>query len=139
MNLSDALRGAADRAPLEDAAVDVPRATRRTARNRGLRKGANGLMGAGAVGLVAVAMVGSGSAITAQEAPADGGRDTAAVAESDGAYDEAGGDSSLAAGSSLAWGVCGATLPDLSGMPALGTLEATVGGSELEGGSALDV
>ncbi len=58
MKLRDALRGAADRAPIDDIVVSTDRAVGRIKRDRTLRMGANGLVGAGAVAMIAFAAVG---------------------------------------------------------------------------------
>ena len=57
MKFSDALRGAADRAPVDEVQVTTSAVTGRIKRNRALRTGANGLVGAGAVAVIAFAAV----------------------------------------------------------------------------------
>lgn len=58
MRFSDALRGAADRAPVDDVSVSTEGITGRIKRERALRMGANGLVGAGAVAVIAFAAMG---------------------------------------------------------------------------------
>ena len=58
MKLSDALRGAADRAPVDDASVAVDMVTGRVRRQRALRAGSTGVLGAGACALVLAAALG---------------------------------------------------------------------------------
>lgn len=108
VKLSDALRGAADKAPLDGITVDASRTARRVSRSRGLRGASNGLLGAGAVALVAVAVVGPGSALTSGR---DSSASTAGVAESAGGGSDAMLDGGLAMDTSLAWGLCGSPLP----------------------------
>jgi hypothetical protein len=55
--LSDALRGAADRAPVGELSVSTDVAARRVTRQRGLRGAANGLVGIGAVTVLAVGII----------------------------------------------------------------------------------
>src|SRR5690554_2260621 len=57
MKFSDALRGAADRAPVDEVQVTTSAVTGRIMRNRALRTGANGLVGAGAVAVIVFAAV----------------------------------------------------------------------------------
>ncbi len=58
MKFSDALRGAADRAPVEQMQVSTADAAGRVKRERALRVGANGLMGVGAAVVIAFGAVG---------------------------------------------------------------------------------
>ncbi len=58
--LSDALRGAADRAPVGDVGISSDVAARRVARQRGLRGAANGLVGVGAVTVLALGVMSPG-------------------------------------------------------------------------------
>ncbi|GIG53829.1 hypothetical protein [Demequina activiva] len=58
MKLSDALRGAADRAPVDDATISVDAATGRVRRRRAVRAGSTGLVGAGAVAVLAFGAIG---------------------------------------------------------------------------------
>lgn len=109
VKLSDALRGAADRAPLDGVHIDGTRATRGAARRRGLRAGANGLLGTGAVALIAVGVMGPGSALGGADG-AGARNGTQVTAESDVSAREALAPD-LAGGSSLAWGLCGTELP----------------------------
>lgn len=150
VKLSDALRGAADKAPLDGMSIDGGTAVRRASRSRALHAGANGLLGAGAVALIAVGVIGPGSALGSRAS-----EDSAATAES--AADAAGGDMSagvpeadggLAAGSMPAWGLCGTELPPMpeiagpfglsaelpSGEAADGTLDVVATLTSSEGG-----
>ncbi|GMA35259.1 hypothetical protein GCM10025876_14630 [Demequina litorisediminis] len=54
MRLNDALRGAADQAPIDGVTVSTADARRRVSRRRALRLGSNGLVGAGAVAILGV-------------------------------------------------------------------------------------
>ena len=60
--LSDLLRGAADRAPVGDAAVSLSRTTRRVRTQRGVRGLGNGVAGMGAFALVIFGVVQPGLA-----------------------------------------------------------------------------
>jgi len=80
--MSDALRGAAETAPIEDVHVSTAAATSRVRRNRALRTGANGLVGVGAAALVVAGIVGavanqSGVALAERDVPLDEGRNGA--------------------------------------------------------------
>ncbi|WP_061961537.1 hypothetical protein [Demequina flava] len=79
MRLSDAMRGAADRAPVDEARVSTADAARRVTRSRRLHTGANALVGAGAVAVLGMAFIG----------PVGSMNDSAADFESAGAADEA--------------------------------------------------
>ncbi|WP_062077612.1 hypothetical protein [Demequina globuliformis] len=96
MRLSDAMRGAAENAPIEDATVSTAAAARAVRRNRRLHGAANGLVGVGAVAVVALgigvptsagdtdsAMESSGS-----EATEESQMDTSAGDAADGYRDE---------------------------------------------------
>ncbi|MDN4478597.1 hypothetical protein QQX10_10390 [Demequina sp. SYSU T00039] len=139
VKLSDALRGAADKAPLDGMSIDRAHATRRASRSRALHAGANGLLGAGAVALIAVGVIGPGSALGSRS------EDSATTAES--ATDSAGGDMSagvpetdggLAAGSLPAWGMCGTELPAMPEIAGPFSLAASLPTGEVAGGT-LDV
>ncbi len=75
--LSDALHGAADRAPVSDASVSVAAASRRVRVQRGARMGGNALAGAGAAALIAIGVINPTAAseevATALPAPAEDG------------------------------------------------------------------
>ncbi|WP_062304903.1 hypothetical protein [Demequina subtropica] len=144
MRLSEALRSAADRAPLEGLEVDAARARRRVATQRGLRMGANGTLAGGMVVVLGFGVAGAmdgmaGSASTSADMPAE----EAAVAE-DGAMGGTGdaGDMSAeadaaggGAASSLAWGVCGEELPQVdTGDDPLATINASVTSPEVSDG-----
>ena len=58
MKFSDALRGAADRAPVDEVQVSTGAIAGRIKRERAVRMGANSLVGAGAVAVIAFAAVG---------------------------------------------------------------------------------
>lgn len=74
--MSDALRAAAETAPVDDVHVSTSAAARRVKRSRALRTGANGVAGVGAAALVVAGVVGavaSQSGLTALPEGADGG------------------------------------------------------------------
>lgn len=58
VKLSDALRGAADRAPLGDVTVSTETAARRVSRNRATRGAATGIVGVTALGVLVLGIVG---------------------------------------------------------------------------------
>ncbi|MFV0633371.1 hypothetical protein [Demequina sp.] len=58
MKLSDALRGAADRAPVEDGLISVSSVSSKVRRQRAVRTGSAGLVGAGACALLVFAAMG---------------------------------------------------------------------------------
>ncbi|MFW7413908.1 hypothetical protein [Demequina sp. SO4-18] len=93
MKLSDALRGAADRAPVEQMHVSTAGAAGRVKRERALRMGANGLVGAGAAAVVAVGAIGPISTSSQDTAglAAPAMEDSGAEMYSDGADSEASG------------------------------------------------
>ena len=139
--LSDSLRAAADRAPLDGASVPVDNVSRRVRVQRGLRTSANGLVGVGAVAVLGFGVatpflgdIGAGASdgadalLTSAERPAS---------ESFAAEDTA----DEAAGTRLAdWGTCG-TYP-LDWFEETGGFEAAVdgwGGGEFDGGDAVEV
>ncbi|WP_062390119.1 hypothetical protein [Demequina iriomotensis] len=122
MRLSDALRSAADRAPLDGIEVDTSRARRRAATQRGLRMGANGTLAGGMVVVLGFGISGAVGAASSMSSADDAAREEAAVAQDDAAGGSAdmGGMAPEAAGggaasSALAWGVCGEALPDVGG------------------------
>src|SRR5690554_1324208 len=82
MKFSEALRGAADRAPVDRVHVSTIDAVGRIKRGRALRMGANSLAGAGAVAVIAFAAVGPLGGANDEMAMADAaGRDGAAMTE----------------------------------------------------------
>ncbi|WP_296666221.1 hypothetical protein, partial [Demequina sp.] len=129
VKLSDALRGAADRAPLDGISVNGHRAARRAATQRGLRTGAGGVLGAGMVAVLAFGVIGPRGLSAAEDsgrnadATMDGGAGAEALAPD------------VAAGSWLPWGLCGYELPALE--PAAGpvALTATLPKAETDGDS----
>ena len=58
MKLGDALRGAADAAPVDGVTVSTADASRRVARRRALRTGSNGVVAVGAVAILGVGLIG---------------------------------------------------------------------------------
>ncbi|BDZ62084.1 hypothetical protein Lsed01_01960 [Demequina sediminis] len=131
VKLSDALRGAADRAPLDGLAVDAGRARRRVSAQRGLRAGASGVLGAGMVAVFAVGVVGPGAGTVALDAPESGGAGGREGAMTSSAEDAAG----SAAGSSLAWGMCGEPLPAMPEIAGPVTLATSLAADEVSGES----
>ncbi|WP_062292915.1 hypothetical protein [Demequina phytophila] len=139
MKLSDALRGAADRAPLDGLAVDTGRAARRAATQRGLRTGASGVLACGMVVVVGYGVSGVTGGVSFSTADDAGREESAAVAG-----DASGGsaeDGDMAAGggaaaSSIAWGLCGETLPDLSDVRAPVSLETVLDEAVVAGATA---
>jgi len=83
MKMSDALRGAAENAPVDDVHVSTGVAASRVKRNRAIRGGANGLVGVGAAALVVAGIVGAvanqGGVPLASEGDLDGNRNGAAT------------------------------------------------------------
>lgn len=80
VKLSDALRGAADRAPLDGISVSTDAAARRVHTRRGLRVAATGIVGVTAIGVVALGVIGpNGLAMSSSDAQDAGA--TTAVAE----------------------------------------------------------
>jgi hypothetical protein len=59
MKMSDALRGAAETAPIDDVRVETATAASRVRRHRAVRVGANGIVGVGAAALVVAGVVGA--------------------------------------------------------------------------------
>ena len=75
MKMSDALRGAAETAPVETVHVSVGAVRTRAKRNRALRTGANGLVGVGAAALVfagVMSVIGSQTGLAAAEGAGNG-------------------------------------------------------------------
>ncbi|WP_061962983.1 hypothetical protein [Demequina aurantiaca] len=113
VKLSDALRGAADRAPLDGVSVSTHAAARRVSVNRGMRGAATGIVGVTAIGVIAFGIIGPNGFSSSSDA--EFATDAAAeVAPSQPDLPAVSGDAGAdAAGSQLAWGVCGqATDPD---------------------------
>ncbi|WP_084099495.1 hypothetical protein [Demequina sp. NBRC 110051] len=107
MKLSDALRGAADGAPVDGVTVSTADASRKVARRRALRTGSNGAVAVGAVAILGVGIIGpsfasagdedrfaAGDMATEESAPAAGGGAPEGMAS--GEADGAAGDSMLA-------------------------------------------
>ncbi|MDN4476382.1 hypothetical protein QQX09_10995 [Demequina sp. SYSU T00192] len=134
MKLSDALRGAADRAPLDGLAIDTRRAQRRVTTQRGLRTGSGGVLAGGMVVVLGFGISGAVSGSSASSGD-DATRDEAAAVTEDSAGGFAGeADGGEMAGSSaLAWGLCGQELPFLDSTGAPVELEATVTGEPAVG------
>lgn len=118
MRLSDAMRGAAENAPIDDATVSTAAAARSVRRNRRLHGAANGLVGAGAVAVVALGFAAPMSASDADRAAISGGEaaeesemDMSASDSADGYADE--GLAGMGADSMLAeqW-MCGSDFAD---------------------------
>jgi len=130
--MSDALRGAAETAPVEDAHVSIGSVRSRARRNRAIRVGANGIVGVGAAALIFAGVAGVVANQTGlPAAEADGGslRDDAK-----GGTEPAfvGNDSAVAQGGA-AYG-CGAPL-DFSQFPA-GDVTAAVDFGGVDGNTA---
>ncbi|WP_084128780.1 hypothetical protein [Demequina sp. NBRC 110055] len=149
MKLSDALRGAADTAPVDGVTVSTADASRKVARRRALRTGSNGVVAVGAVAILGVGLIGpsfasagdedrfaAGDMATEESAPAMGGDASGGAASGEAADGYAGG-SMLAS----PW-MCGADFSasdpaweygDASGVEfSVGSLEAADGGYEIE-------
>ncbi|WP_042215888.1 hypothetical protein [Demequina mangrovi] len=137
MRLSDALRSAADRAPLDGLEVDTDRARRRVTTQRGLRMGANGTLAGGMVVVLGFGISGlTGSSTNESAAMEESASDSASIATADDGAEMGGDlemDSSGAGSTSLAWGLCGQTLPyvDTEGAPV--DLSAAIGNEPAEG------
>ncbi|WP_430868268.1 hypothetical protein [Demequina aurantiaca] len=110
VKLSDALRGAADRAPLDGVTVSTDSAARRVSMHRGLRGAATGVVGATAIGVLALGVIGPNGLASSDSSDTDDGSLSAAAEAAPGLPDSAAGADDLAAGSQLAWGICGAPL-----------------------------
>lgn len=97
--LSDHLRGLAERAPVADSVISVEVASRRIARHRRMRAGANAAAGVGAATVIAFAAINPGA----------GGQNDAADVAAPAIADGAGSDSAATyeEGTRLAWGLCG--------------------------------
>ncbi|WP_062318565.1 hypothetical protein [Demequina maris] len=136
MKLSDALRGAADRAPLDGLAVDARRAQRRVTTQRGLRTGSGGVLAGGMVVVLGFGVSGALGGSSASSGD-DAGRDEAAAVTEDsaGMAGEADG-GAMADSSALAWGMCGEPLPDATdaGDDAIATIDAYVSRTEVTDG-----
>lgn len=113
VKLSDALRGAADRAPLDGISISTDAAARRVRAHRGLRNAATGVVGATAIAVVALGVIGP-QATTATEESAASDRE---MAMAEAAPDASGADgyTDMSSGATgLAFGVCGQMLPQPS-------------------------
>ncbi|PKQ26973.1 MAG: hypothetical protein CVT64_00540 [Actinobacteria bacterium HGW-Actinobacteria-4] len=131
--LSDALRGAADRAPVDGVSIHADVTARRVSRQRGMRGAANGLVGVGAVTLLAVGIMAPGMGGVA-DAPANAGKDGL---RNDMATAEGAGDMMF-----TGYGMCGVYQSDYTwGEPYVELTAAIPGaeGTELDGGSTVDV
>lgn len=138
VKLSDALRGAADRAPLDGVTISADAASRRVSMHRGLRGTATGLVGATAVTVLALGVIGPQGLGRAQTAE-DSGAVSAEAAP--GAPDRPLGSQDFANGideTRLAWGVCGQGLGDGAawGDP---TVTISVAAKDVQPGSPLPV
>jgi len=138
VKLSDALRGAADRAPLDGVTVSADAASRRVSMHRGLRGTATGLVGATAVTVLALGVIGPQGLGRAQNTEDSGAVNAEAAA---GAPDLPLGTQDFADGSfltGLAWGVCGQELGEgaVWGDP---TVAISVATKDAEPGSPLPV
>ncbi|WP_084079237.1 hypothetical protein [Demequina sp. NBRC 110057] len=147
MRLSEALRAAAEAAPVEEASVSTAAAGRRIARRRAVRTGSVGALGVGVVAVLGVgvvapllsSMTSSGSGADSAPAMASEAPDMesqADGAESDSAEDSAGG----AAGESMLASpfVCGAAFSPEDPAWSYGDTSGVtfdVGDAELTGGS----
>ena len=100
MKLSDALRGAADRAPVDDATISVEAASSRVRRHRAARAGSTGLVGAGAVAVIAFAamgpLAGTDDAFDGGQSSADAAMESEMDAPAMAEEDSAAGDTRLA-------------------------------------------
>ena len=82
MKMSDALRGAAETAPVDEAHVSVGSVRSRTRRNRAVRVGANGIVGVGAAALIFAGVAGvvaNQTGLAAVDAQGSSERDDAAM------------------------------------------------------------
>ncbi|WP_297083651.1 hypothetical protein [uncultured Demequina sp.] len=139
MKLSDALRGAADRAPVDDATVAVGAVAGRVKRQRAVRAGSTGLVGAGAVavlafGAVGLPMAGSDESddSVSMEAGADAAMDDGEIATEESLE-------GATADSRLAFALCGGTVDSQEfGEPSI-ALATRIGSDEVEPGSSVEV
>lgn len=144
VKLSDALRGAADRAPLDGVTVSADAAARRVSMHRGLRGAATGVVGATAIGVIALGVIGPNGLATANGSLEQGETAAAGAAPNDAAASDGLVGEDMLPGtddSRLAWGYCGQE--DLAqSMPgaeaSIFLLSATAPG-EAEPGSTLPV
>lgn len=129
--ISDALHGAADDAPVDGVQLSAVKAAGRVSRRRALRTGVPGVVGAGAIALLAFGVV-----IPNLGDAGRNGDESAAMG-----LPEAGGfgEDSAADGSSLAFGLCGSTLESGAyGEPAASLDVALLGdGEELQPGDTV--
>ena len=115
VKLSDALRGAADRAPLDGVTISTHAAARRVSLHRGLRGTATGIVGATAIGVIALGVIGPNGISSKQQGVDDGSMTAAAEAapslqDSGAGLDSSAGSQNLASGTRLAFGLCGQQL-----------------------------
>lgn len=133
--LSDALRGLADRAPIDDLSVSTSGATRRIKRGRRLRAAANATAGVGVAGVIALAALQPG--MTSGDSADSAATPEMAAAGEKGdltAYDGA-------EATQLAWAQCGSVLTE-SDMPmASDAFSLSLGDlpGEAESGATIDV
>jgi len=106
VKLSDALRGAADRVPLEGISVSTGSAARRVSMNRSMRGAATGIVGATAVGVLALGVIGPQGYSSTDESLSMADSPAAAQAAPSLPESAAGADD-LAGDTRLAWGLCG--------------------------------
>ncbi len=123
--LSDHLRGLAERAPVADAGISVEVASRRIARHRRMRAGANAAAGVGAATVIAFAAINPGAGNQNQDTAADAPEPAiAGGAQSDSAAGYEG-------DTRLAWGLCG-SYPLVDGVAADAASSLTLDGGPAE-------
>jgi len=107
VKLSDALRGAADRAPLEGISVSTGSAARRVSMNRSMRGAATGIVGATAVGILALGVIGPQGYSSTDESLSMADSPAAAAEAAPSLPDSVAGADDMAGDTRLAWGLCG--------------------------------
>ncbi|WP_084038738.1 hypothetical protein [Demequina sp. NBRC 110053] len=142
MKLSDALRGAADRAPVDEVSVGVGTVAGRVRRQRAVRTGSTALLGAGACAVIAFGALGPVSTIASSGDSGEANAPAAALEgeamEESGAGYDAAGDTALARPAEQWW--CGSTFSADDGTWAWGDAsgvdfelgEPTLDGTELQ-------
>ncbi|WP_084104724.1 hypothetical protein [Demequina sp. NBRC 110056] len=139
MKLSDALRGAADRAPMGDAHVSVEAVTGRVRRQRAVRTGSAGVLGAGACAVLAFGAMGPLANLSgSDESTADMAVAGEAMEETGATAYDGGADSALARPAEQWW--CGSTFSAEDGTWAWGDAsgvtfelgEPAIDGTELQ-------
>ncbi|WP_084075256.1 hypothetical protein [Demequina sp. NBRC 110052] len=127
--ISDALHGAADDAPVDGVQLSAVKAAGRVSRRRAMRTGVPGVVGAGAIALLAFGVV-----IPNLGSPGRSGGDSATMG-----LPETAGDGFAADSSNLAFGLCGSTLEGGAyGEPAATLDVALLGdGEDLQPGGTL--